>query len=77
MRRPNKTGANDKAVAPLEFVPDELRASATAYRLRQAEKVRSLRQEIEKGMQDIKLGRIREWDFGSFLRRARTVISAR
>ena len=30
-----------------------------------------LQQEIEKGMQDIRAGRVREWNFGDFLRRVR------
>jgi hypothetical protein len=45
--------------------------------LQQAEKFRALRREIEKGMQDIRAGRVREWDFEYFLRRARTASSER
>jgi hypothetical protein len=43
-----------------------------AASLRQTEKFRALQREIEKGMQDVKAGRTREWDFTDFLQRART-----
>jgi hypothetical protein len=43
----------------------------SAGALKQAEKFRALQEEIEKGMQDVKAGRVREWDFADFLRRAR------
>jgi hypothetical protein len=41
------------------------------FTLEQARKFRALQREIEKGMQDVKAGRVREWNFEDFLRRAR------
>ena len=66
---PNNT---EKAAAALELLPEELREPAVVYLLEQAEKFRALQQDIEKGLADVKAGRIREWDFASFLRRARS-----
>ncbi len=60
----------EKAAAALELLPEEMREPAVAYLLEQAEKFRVLKQEVEKGMADIEAGRVREWDFGDFLRRA-------
>jgi hypothetical protein len=45
--------------------------------LEQAEKFRALQQEIEKGVQDVRAGRVREWDLADFLRRARAARSER
>jgi hypothetical protein len=61
----------EKAAAALELLPEEMREPAVAYLLEQAEKFRVLKQEVEKGMADIEAGRVHEWDFGDFLRRAR------
>jgi hypothetical protein len=65
----------EKAAAALELLPEELREPAVAYLLEQAEKFRALQQEIELGMQDVRAGRVREWNFEDFLRRARNVDS--
>lgn len=65
----------EKAAAALDLLPEELREPAVAYLLEQAERFRALRQEIEKGAQDVSAGRVREWDFGDFLRRARSSAS--
>ena len=66
------TNTTEKAAAALELLPEELREPAVAYLLEQAEKFRALRQEVDKGLDDIKAGRVREWDFPDFLRRARS-----
>jgi hypothetical protein len=66
------TNTTEKAAAALELLPEELREPAVAYLLEQAEKFRVLRQEVDKGLDDIKAGRMREWDFPDFLRRARS-----
>lgn len=60
----------EKAAAALELLPEELREPAVAYLLEQAEKFRALQQELELGMQDVRAGRVREWNFEDFLRRA-------
>ncbi|MBX9772796.1 MAG: hypothetical protein K2Y71_00165 [Xanthobacteraceae bacterium] len=65
----------EKAAAALELLPEELREPAVAYLLEQAEKFRALQLEIELGMQDINAGRMREWNFEDFLRRARNAES--
>jgi hypothetical protein len=62
----------EKAAAALDLLPEELREPAVAYLLEQAEKFRALRAEVDKGMQDVEAGRIREWNFDEFLRRARS-----
>jgi hypothetical protein len=69
------TDTTEKAAAALELPPEELREPAVAYLLEQAEKFRALQQDIEIGMQDVAAGRVREWNFGDFLRRARTPTS--
>ena len=66
---PNNT---EKAAAALELLPEELREPAVAYLLEQAEKFRALQQDIEKGLADVNAGRVHEWDFAGFLRRARS-----
>lgn len=69
------TSTTEKAAAALELLPEELREPAVAYLLEQAERFRALRHEIEKGAQDVDAGRVREWDFGDFLRRAQSAAS--
>jgi len=69
------TSTTEKAAAALELLPEELREPAVAYLLEQAEKFRALQQDIESGVQDVKAGRVREWNFEDFLRRARTASS--
>jgi hypothetical protein len=62
----------EKAAAALDLLPEELREPAVAYLLEQAEKFRALQHEIDKGMADVRGDRVREWDFGDFLRRTRS-----
>ena len=64
------TTTTEKAAAALELLPEELREPAVAYLLEQAEKFRALRQDVDQGMDDIRAGRVREWNFAEFLRRA-------
>jgi hypothetical protein len=61
----------EKAVEALELLPEEMREPAVAYLIEQAEKFRVLKMEIDKGLADIEAGRVREWDFADFLRRAK------
>lgn len=60
----------ERAAEALDLLPEEMREPAVAYLLEQAEKYRVLKKEIDKGLADIDAGRVREWDFGDFLRRA-------
>jgi predicted transcriptional regulator len=60
----------EKAAEALDLLPEELREPAVAYLIEQAEKFRVLKREIDKGLADIEAGRVREWDFAGFLRRA-------
>jgi hypothetical protein len=69
------TDTSEKAAAALELLPEELREPAVAYLLEQAEKFRALQQDIEIGMEDVAAGRVKEWNFGDFLRRARATTS--
>jgi predicted transcriptional regulator len=61
----------DKAAAALELLPEEMREPAVAYLLEQAEKFRALQKDVDEGLADAAAGRVREWDFADFLRRAR------
>jgi hypothetical protein len=62
----------EKAAAALELLPEDLREPAVAYLIEQAEKFRALRQEIGQGLEAVSAGRVREWDFADFLRRAQS-----
>lgn len=61
----------ERAAAALERLPEELQEPTLTYILEQAEKFRALRSDIQAGLDDEAAGRIREWDFADFLRRAR------
>ena len=60
----------EKAAEALDLLPEEMREPAVAYLIEQAEKLRALKADIEKGLADVKAGRVQDWDFGDFLRRA-------
>jgi predicted transcriptional regulator len=62
---------SERAAEALDLLPEEMREPAVVYLFEQAEKFRVLKQEIDKGLADIDAGRIREWDFADFLRRAK------
>lgn len=61
-----------KAAEALELLPEEMREPAVAYLLEQAERFRSLKEQIAEGMEDVAAGRVSEWNFEEFLREART-----
>ena len=61
----------ERAAEALDLLPEEMREPAVAYLLEQAEKFRVLKKDIEKGVASADAGRVREWDFADFLRRAR------
>jgi predicted transcriptional regulator len=61
----------ERAAEALDLLPEDMRERAIAYLIEQAEKFRFLKKELDKGMADIEAGRVREWDFGDFLRRAK------
>jgi hypothetical protein len=63
----------EKAAAALELLPEEMREPAVAYLLEQGEKFRVLKEQIAEGMGDVAAGRVSEWNFAEFLRRARTL----
>jgi hypothetical protein len=62
--------SSEKAAAALDLLPEEMREAAVAYLIEQAEKFSNLRQMIAEGMEDVSAGRVSEWKFGDFLRRA-------
>ena len=66
------TTTTEKAAAALELLPEEMREPAIQYLLEQAEKFRVLKGLVAEGMDDVTSGRISEWNFGDFLREART-----
>ena len=61
----------ERAAEALDLLPEEMREPAVAYLIEQAEKFRFLKKEIEKGVASADAGRVREWDFADFLRRAK------
>ena len=62
--------STEKAAEALELLPEEMREPAVAYILEQAERYKALTLEIDKGLEDVVTGCVREWDFADFLRRA-------
>jgi len=60
----------ERAAEALDLLPEEMQESAVSYIFEQAEKYRALKQSIDQGLASAEAGRIREWDFGDFLRRA-------
>jgi hypothetical protein len=66
------TTTTEKAAAALELLPEEMREPAVQYLLEQAEKFRTLKGLVAEGMDDVSSGRTSEWNFGDFLREART-----
>jgi hypothetical protein len=61
----------ERAAEALDLLPEEMREPAVAYLIEQAEKFSLLKKEIEKGIASAGAGRVREWDFADFLRRAK------
>lgn len=68
---PRMKTVTERAAEALDQLPEDMREPAVAYLFEQAEKFRVLKQEIDKGLADIEAGRVREWDFADFLRRAK------
>ena len=62
----------EKAAEALDLLPEEMREPAVAYLLEQAEKFRTLKEQIAEGLEDVAAGRVSEWNFEEFLRQART-----
>jgi len=61
----------ERAAAALDLLPEEMREPAVAYLLEQAEKFRTLKALVAEGMADVEAGRVSEWNFEDFLRKAR------
>jgi hypothetical protein len=61
----------ERAAEALELLPEDMRERAVAYIIEQAEKFQLLKRDIDKGLADVEAGRVREWDFADFLRRAK------
>jgi hypothetical protein len=64
---------SEKAAAALELLPEEMREAAVAYLFEQAEKFRVLKELVQEGLDDVEAGRVAEWNFGDFLREARSL----
>jgi predicted transcriptional regulator len=62
----------EKAAEALDLLPEEMREPAVAYLLEQAEKFRTLKEQIAEGLEDVAAGRVSEWNFEEFLRQVRT-----
>jgi hypothetical protein len=63
----------EKAAAALDLLPEDMRETAVAYLLEQAEKFRVLKEAIANGLDDVAAGRVSDWNFEKFLRDARAV----
>jgi hypothetical protein len=61
----------ERTAEALDLLPEEMREPAVAYILEQAEKFRSLKKDLEMGAASADAGRVREWNFADFLRRAK------
>jgi hypothetical protein len=61
----------EKAAEALELLPEDLRETAVAYLLEQAEKFRVLKGQVTEGLDDVAAARVSEWNFEEFLRQAR------
>ncbi len=61
-----------KAAEALDLLPEEMREPAVAYLIEQAEKFRVLKEQIDEGLQDVAAGRLSQWNFAEFLRKARS-----
>jgi predicted transcriptional regulator len=65
------TSTTERAAAALDLLPEEMREPAVAYLVEQAEKFRNLKALVAEGMADVEAGRVSEWNFADFLRKAR------
>ena len=70
------SSSTDKAAAALELLPEDMREPAIQFLLEQAERFRLLRELIAEGVEDVENGKVSEWNFGDFLREARSRRSA-
>ena len=61
----------ERAAEALDLLPEDMREPAVAYLLEQAEKFRALKSLVAEGMADVEAGRVSEWNFEDFLRKAR------
>jgi hypothetical protein len=61
----------ERAAEALDLLPEEMRETAVAYLLEQAEKFRVLKEQIAEGLEDVAAERVSRWDFDEFLREAR------
>jgi hypothetical protein len=58
----------ERAAAALDSLPEEMRESAVACLIDQAEKFRVLKELVAEGMDDLAAGRAPEWNLEDFLR---------
>jgi hypothetical protein len=63
----------EKAAEALDLLPEDMREPAVAYLLEQAEKFRTLKEQIAEGMQNVAAGRVSEWNFEEFLSETRNL----
>ena len=61
----------EKAAEALELLPEDMRETAVAYLLEQAEKFRVLKAQVTEGLDDVAAGHV-SMNFEEFLRQART-----
>ena len=61
-----------KAAEALELLPEDMRESAVAYIIEQAEKLRTLKTLVREGLKNVEAGRVTKWNLKEFLREARS-----
>ena len=68
---PDLPGCMSDGETPEEALKNVQEAITSWTEVANAEKLRILKEEIEKGMADVRAGRVREWNYEEFLREAR------
>jgi HPt (histidine-containing phosphotransfer) domain-containing protein len=63
---------DERAIAALGALPDDMRERAVEFLEDQAEKLRVMRELIAEGQADVAARRVAEWDIDAFLREARS-----
>lgn len=62
---------SQKASEALELLPEDMREPAVAYLIEQAEKFSVLKSAVADGLEDVRAGKVTEWNMKEFLTTAR------
>jgi len=58
---------SQKAIEALDLLPEDMREPAVAYLIEQAEKFRVLQSAVAGGLEDVRTGKVTEWNIKEFL----------